>query len=62
MLVQNLVLDSFSSRARTVAKTFPTSGKLFSSIDSVTFPTKPVPPIKKIVLPLNISVGESFIF
>jgi hypothetical protein len=27
----------------------------------VTFPTKPVPPMKKIFLPLNISVGESFI-
>src|SRR5687768_6808969 len=37
------------------------SGKLLRSIESVTFPTKPVPPIKKIVLPLKISVGESFI-
>jgi hypothetical protein len=28
----------------------------------VTFPTKPVPPIKKIFLPLNISVGDNFIY
>ncbi|CAN5306238.1 hypothetical protein BH20ACI2_BH20ACI2_21980 [soil metagenome] len=32
-----------------------------SSIDNVTFPTKPVPPIKKIFLPLNISIGDNFI-
>ena len=61
MLVQNRIFDSLASRARTVAYTFPISGKLCNSIDSVTLPTKPVPPIKKIFLPLNISVGDSFI-
>src|SRR4030095_683110 len=61
ILVQNRVFDSFASLARTVAYTFPISGKLCSNIDNVTLPTNPVPPMKKIFLPLNISVGDNFI-
>ena len=35
------------------------SGKRCSSMLKVTLPRKPVPPIRKIFRPLNISVGES---
>src|ERR1035437_1986025 len=60
IVVQNRIFDSLASRALTVVYTFSISGKLLSSIDNVTLPTKPVPPMKKIFLPLNISVGENF--
>src|SRR6266576_2483005 len=36
-------------------------GKLCSNMLNVTLPTKPVPPIRKILRPLKISVGDSFV-
>jgi hypothetical protein len=51
-LFQKRVSDSSFERARTVTYTRPTPGKRSNSIDSATFPTKPVAPMMKTFRPL----------
>ena len=60
-LFQKRVSDSSCDRARTVTYTRPMFGNRCSNMLSVTLPRNPVPPIRNILRPLKISVGESFV-